>query len=279
MRVVVAMDTEQSVAIIGYGYVGKAVEAFFRSHYKTVIYDPPLGYTDKDAVNAASLAVICVPTPMSADGSVDLSFIEGTFEWLTAPLILIKSTVPPGTTARLTKQYSLEERLVFSPEYIGEGKYTVPFWKGWPHPTDMKLHNFFIFGGAPRAMTQILEYFKRIAGPSARFMQTDSTTAELVKYMENSWLAAKVTFVNEFYEIAKAFGVDYNELRELWLLDGRVEPSHTLVFTESRGFGGKCLPKDLNGIVRASEQAGYSPNLLKQVLSSNTQMGGESAPQ
>ena len=70
---------EKSVAIIGYGYVGKAIEAYFKDEYRIVLYDPFLGYMDKEPVNEADLAVVCVPTPMQEDGSVDLSAIEETF--------------------------------------------------------------------------------------------------------------------------------------------------------------------------------------------------------
>jgi UDPglucose 6-dehydrogenase len=87
--------------------------------------------------------------------------------------------------------------------------------------------------------------------------------------MCNSWGAHKVTFANEWFEIANIFGVNYDELRELFVLDTRVEKIHTAVLKSKRGFGGKCFPKDVNAIVKATEKAGYSPELLKQVLKSN----------
>mgnify|MGYP001588600365 FL=1 len=111
-----------------------------------------------------------------------------------------------------------------------------------------------------------------MAGWSPVYVQTDSTTAELVKYMENSFLAAKKIFCDEFFDIAQSFGVDYNELKELWLLDGRMGRSMTLIYPESRGFGGKCLPKDINAIVKQAEKQGYVPKLLKQVLSINKEL-------
>lgn len=110
-------------------------------------------------------------------------------------------------------------------------------------------------------------------GPFCKYLQTDSTTAELVKYMENCWLATKVTFCNEFFDIANTFGVDYNELRELWLLDGRVGESHTIVYEENRGFGGKCLPKDTEALYGKIEDEGYSyiAKLLEAVINTNKQ--------
>lgn len=264
---------KKTVAIIGYGYVGKAVHGFFKDHFNVLIYDigqPDISASKEEINKKADLAVISVPTPMGKDGSADLSAIESTLAWLDTTLILIKSTIPPGTTAGLSKKHKRD--IAFSPEYIGEGHYTVPFWKGYPDPLDMKKHDFMIIGGSKKITGRILSFFKTVLGAEPRYLQTDSTTAELVKYMENSFLATKVTFCNEFFDIAKTFGVDYNELRELWLLDGRIGRSHTVVHEDKRGFGGKCLPKDVNALVKAAQKAGKDAKLLKAVLSVNDQI-------
>jgi UDP-N-acetyl-D-mannosaminuronate dehydrogenase len=138
------MNTEnkKTVAIIGYGYVGKAVRNFFRDHFNILIYDMASAESaPKEDINRmADLAVVSVPTPMGKDKSADLSAIESTLKWLKVPLILIKSTIPPTTTAVLSKKFKKD--IAFSPEYIGEGNYIVPFWKGYPDPLDMKKHEF-----------------------------------------------------------------------------------------------------------------------------------------
>ncbi len=282
----------KKIAIIGHGYVGDAMFRFFTDHFELCVVDPKYDDFEKKKVeaNTADLAIICVPTPESADHSVDLSFIESTLNWLDPnKLVLIKSTIPPGTTDRLKQgtrkievtidgvaqqeEQTFTRRLVFSPEYIGEGKYVVQWWaKNYPHPTDMKYHSFQIFGGERVDAIEVAHYFQRVLGPEAEMCFTDAKTAELCKYMENSWGATKVTFCNEFYEIAKAVGVNYEELRELWLKDGRVERMHTAVFPDARGFGGKCYPKDVNGIVEQSKKAGYTPKLLATVLSVNDEI-------
>lgn len=263
---------KKNIAIVGYGYVGQAMYRFFKDHYNIKVYDPfssAIQSSTKEEVNSCDFAVVCVPTPMSDGGEVDLSIIRETLGWLNTPNILIKSTIPPGTTEMLAKETG--KNICFSPEYIGEGNYVVQWWKdkGYPHPTDMKYHDFQIFGGPREVTSAVLQYFKRVLGPDVRYHQTDSKTAELCKYMENSWAGMKVTFCNEFYELAKSVGVDYDELRELWLLDGRVERMHTAVFKDKRGFGGKCLPKDINGIVKVAEAHGYEPKFMKQMLESN----------
>lgn len=279
----------KSVAVIGHGYVGSSVARFFAKHFETIVFDPHkykgsneiIGqdgskiYTTsyKTGVNGCDLAIVCVPTPMAEDRSVDLSIIEEVIEWIECPLILIKSTIPPGTTEALKAKYP-KKRIVFSPEYIGEGKYVVQWWKdkNYPHPTDMKYHNFQIFGGAKEDCIAVSHFFQRVVGPEPEMCFTDATTAELCKYMENAWGATKVIFCNEFYEIAKALGVSYEELRELWLKDGRVERMHTAVFPDARGFAGKCYPKDVNGIVEQSKKNGYFPALLTAVLATNNEI-------
>jgi UDPglucose 6-dehydrogenase len=258
-----------TLAIIGYGYVGKAISAFFERTTNICIYDPALGHTNKEAADKADFAVICVPTPMSDTGAVDLTYIRETFEWLKTPLIIIKSTIPPGTTDSLRKQYALDGRICFSPEYIGEGNYPVPYWNDIPHPIEMEKHSFHIFGGDKKATRKAIAYWTCAGGPFAKYLQTDAATAELVKYAENSWIATKITYMNELYDIAETFGSDFNELRELFLLDGRVGRSHTLVYPNRRGFHGKCIPKDTNGIVAQAKSKGYTPHLLEKVLEVN----------
>jgi UDPglucose 6-dehydrogenase len=269
------MEYKKTVGVIGYGYVGQAVANFFKDKFDVRIYDAyKPEYSDKTKVTNVDLAVICVPTPMSETGHCDTSIVEDVISWINAKNILIKSTIPPGTTASLIKKTG--KQICFSPEYIGEGKYEVPFWKGYPDPTDMKKHDFVIIGGEAGARSDILSFFKRVLGAEPRYFQTDTTTAELCKYMENAFLATKVVFVNEFYDIAQSFGVDFNELREMWLADGRIGRSHTQVFEDGRGFSGKCLPKDVNAIVHASINSGYTPELLKSVLEVNTKMNTKS---
>lgn len=255
------------VAIVGYGYVGKAIHRFFGDKV-VAIYDPYFKQklksikNSKRAVNACDLAVVCVPTQPAKDDSCDTSLVESTIDWLKTPLILIKSTVEPGTTQKLIKKTG--KPIAFSPEYIGEGKYFTPYWK-YPDPEDMKKHTFQIFGG-PREVTQkIIDIFVRVMGPHVSYLQTDSTTAELVKYMENSWGAMKVIFANEWFDICEAHGSDYREVRELWAMDSRVEKMHTAVFVDNRGYGGKCFPKDVKAIIASSRKKGYKAKLLESV--------------
>jgi len=108
--------------------------------------------------------------------------------------------------------------------------------------------------------------------------QTDARTAELTKYMENAYLALKVAFCNEFCSIAEAYDIDYNELRELWLLDPRIGRSHTYVLPHARGFGGRCLPKDLNAIIEVARRKGVTPTLLEATRQANDDVRATANP-
>jgi UDPglucose 6-dehydrogenase len=136
---------------------------------------------------------------------------------------------------------------------------------------DLGSRTFFIIGGRLEVREKIISLFKYLFDSGRmHFCLVDSTTAEIIKYMENSYLATKVIFCEEFFRICESFGVDYNQVREGWLLDPRIEPSHTFVRKDGDpGFGGKCLPKDVSAIISASEKAGYTPDLLKAVFEYN----------
>jgi UDP-glucose 6-dehydrogenase len=115
----------------------------------------------------------------------------------------------------------------------------------------------------------VADLYKQAFSAELLIHQSDARTAELTKYMENCFLALKVTFCNEFYDLAQQFGVDYNELRELWLLDPRIGRSHTFVLPDDRGFAGKCLPKDVSALVQSACAAGYAPQLMMAMIEAN----------
>ena len=243
------------IAIIGGGVVGTGMAKLFCSRFPTKVYDK-----GDELPDWVDLAIVCVPTPPKSDGSCDISIIEDVIPNISAGLILIKSTIPPGTTTYLREKYG--KYINFSPEYMGESSYFTPFWK-YPDPMRAETHSFVIVGGDEAS--EILNYFMEVMSVDTKYMAVTAEEAELTKYMENAFFAAKVAFCNEFYDIAKLWGVDYKKLRELWLLDSRINPNHTLVFETRRGFGGKCLPKDLSAIIKASQAKGYEPELLTAV--------------
>lgn len=272
------------VGVVGLGYVGKGMHRLF-GDWVVSVYDPFLErlenpYGDevidltKNGFKDLDLAIICVPTNTAKDGwSCDTSIVESSVEWLVKEnpelLILVKSTVAPGTVDSLIKKYGA--RLCFSPEFLGEGSYFVPFWK-YPDSLNSVSHGFMIVGGKRENTKKVVDIFIRKMGPHTNFMQTNAKTAEVIKYMENIWGSQKVVFANEMYDCCEALGVDYREVREGWALDSRTEKMHTAVFENARGFAGKCFPKDLRAFISAVKKAGHEPRFLEEVVKSNNRI-------
>ena len=123
-----------------------------------------------------------------------------------------------------------------------------------------------IIGGDPKDREDILQFFYPVLGATKIYYQVDETTSELIKYMENSAIAAKVTLCNEFYEIAQKFGVSYSQVREGFVLDERQGKMFTIVFKNKRGWGGRCLPKDLCALIKSSVKSGYEPEFIRDVV-------------
>ena len=246
-----------SVAIIGKGHVGGCMHQLFPDAY---IYDEPKGIGTKEEVNKRDFAFVCVPTPMAEDGSCDTSIVDDVLSWLNPKqVIIIRSTVPVGYTFK--KRIQDMKNIIFQPEYYGETK---------NHPFENPHNRSWItLGGAPGLTAKVAELYQTVFTAELIINQIDSGTAELAKYMENAFYATKVTFCNEFYEIAKAMGLDYNRVRETWLLDPRISRDHTFVYPDNRGYGGACLPKDLSAIVVQAYEHGVSPYLLDSVEVAN----------
>lgn len=240
----------------------------FENHASIVTYDlrHDKNYPAKDLASC-DFGVVCVDTPQAHDGSCDASHVAEAITKLPVESILLKSTVPPGTTDMLVERTG--KSICYSPEYVGETDYYNPFWsdgiRGIP---------FVVLGGEPTVRHRFIDILMPILGATKVYFQCTAGEAEVIKYMENAFLAMKVTFITEFCRICQALGVDWHTVREGWLLDPRVNASHTAVFPRSPGFSGKCLPKDLSAIIHTSTSAGYVPELLLEVLKSNTRFRG-----
>lgn len=267
------------VGIVGYGAVGRALGRFFaRSESLHVrVYDTCIAqYASLEnllAVDRCDIVFVAVPTPYDeARQTCNTSIVEEIIDTLSSP-VCIKSTIPPGTTDALIARTG--KPIAFSPEYIGESP---------GHPwLEIDSCGFVVLSGDQTACGLARKVYETVALPDLRYFQTTALTAELGKYMENSYLAWKVSFVNQFYDLAVAAGIDFAELREMFLLDSRVGESHTQVSPE-RGFGGKCLPKDLRAIAAWARQNDCQAALIEAIVAYNeriraaqTRSGGEAS--
>ncbi len=253
----------KKILVVGMGYVGNVVFDFFKDHYEVTGYDKYReGYTDKPEGHF-DLAVVSVPTQPKEDGSCDTSVVEEVLRWIDADVVLLRSTVPPGTTDMLKEKTG--KRIVFSPEYSGESKY----WSPYTFVNNEKEIDFYIFGGDKEDCQFVIDLYVPVAGPTKKYRMTDARIAEVVKYMENTYFAWKTHFAAEMKHICDAVKVPYWEVRDLWALDPRVDPMHTAVFPGNYGFGGKCLPKDSLAMLNWSRAAGYNPEILAAIINKN----------
>lgn len=223
---------KSKVAIIGYGVVGKAMHALFPG---ALIYNGekhPVGKLTYKDINKADVAFVCVPTPSKKDGSCDSSIVEEVISKLDTPLIIIRSTVEPGTKDRLREKY--KKHIVFCPEYIGETK---------DHPMRNGLsRTFLILGGEREDTNKAIEVFQQVYNASIKIRQMSAIEAEMVKYLENRRIAFTVAECNEAYDLCQKLGVNYNNVREaVFQDDPRMSPYWTFVYPKNRGFDTKCL--------------------------------------
>lgn len=250
------------IGIVGLGHVGSNLAKLFP---KAVGYDEPKGVGTKEEINTCDVVFVCVPTPSASLGKCDTSIVENVLSWINSDLIVIRSTIPVGFTDQ--QEQLLNKNIVFQPEYYGETP---------SHPfADPYSRNWITLGGRREIMGNVIQAYQSVFTSELIINIVEARTAELAKYMENCYLATKVTFCNEFYDIANAFGVDYNQLRETWLLDPRIGRSHTFVYENARGFDGNCLPKDISAIVYQAEQLGVNCGLLKNVIRRNNTFHNE----
>lgn len=256
------------VGVIGNGFVGESQAFAFSPTTDLRIYDiDPLKSTHKkEQIDECDFIFVCVPTPMRKDGTQDLSFIEKVFqEAVSGPIYIIKSTVLPGTTQKLIDKYR-DLNIVFSPEFLTERTAKL----------DMLTQARIIIGGAKELTTKVSELFEQ------RFMnrhiiETDSITAELIKYMNNTFFATKVSIVNEFKLLADKIGADWQTALYGFAADSRIGDSHLHVpGPDGRlGYGGTCFPKDVNALLSFAKEHNINLNTIEGGWKTNLEVRPE----
>jgi UDPglucose 6-dehydrogenase len=231
-----------NIGVIGNGFVGKAVvHGFTKDDNSIVISDPLLGTTTKDVMASnPEVIFICVPTPMSDDGSIDSSIIDTVIKEINGydGIIVLKSTVTPDIVKSLSDTY---ERFVYNPEFLTETNAL--------HDFEHATHH--VFGGRPNVTKLLEEYYNNntICIPAPKYHMS-APEASFVKYGMNSFLAAKVLFFNQWSDAIESFGCSYSEIMKGITADPRIGISHTSVPGPDgrKGYGGACFPKDTTAI-------------------------------
>lgn len=303
-----------SIGVIGQGFVGGSLTTVFSERGETVyVYDKvgkvaPGGIanftrqTTSDVTTPKSIIefvkecdltpgfsgvfFVCLPTPMYEDGSADTSIVEDVLEVMSQipyttdtpdRVVVIKSTIPPGTTERWNKMFNdYGLHVVFNPEFLTEANAV----------NDMREQNRIVLGGPRPHINTVRNIFQR-AFPKVPIVKTSSTTAEMVKYVTNCLLAVKVSFANEVAQICEALdsdglNIDYDKVVEYAKFDRRLGDSHWSVpgpvpthdGRYVRGFGGHCFPKDINALMSVARQYDVTPTVMQAAWNKNLEVRG-----
>lgn len=263
------------LGIVGHGFVGRAVEyAFTHPLVDLHIADPKYDTSIDDMLEFDPMCVfVCAPTPMNPEsGFVDASIVEDAVLKLiehTEALVVVKSTITPDIIDRLYNSMFEDgvDRFVYNPEFLTEKSAEEQFVNA----------DFHVLGGTERGtaeLTQIYDIFSLCK--SDTYYRMSAAEASFVKYGINAFLATKVTFFNQFFDLVNMFGCSYNIVTRAMGSDPRVGIGHTRVpgYDRKRGFGGACLPKDTTALLKFSEIKDEEGNvvsfdLLKNVLDIN----------
>jgi len=299
------MITKGSIAVVGQGFVGGSLTTVFAERgFDVYVYDKsgkvapgglqttPEIYQGKPITNVYDLVIgcklvknfsgiyfVCLPTPMNPDGSADLSIVEGVLDELASipgdRIAVVKSTVPPGSVTNWNKKYSSTGlRVIFNPEFLREATAL----------DDMRNQDRIILGGPRPHINKVKQLFQG-AFPNVKIIKTSSSNAEMVKYVTNCFLATKVSFANEIYQICGAldqigFDIDYDKVIEYATYDKRLGTSHWTVpsFEVDEngknlfGFSLSCFPKDLNALKKVGKDLNVKTTVLDAVWEKNLEV-------
>lgn len=257
------------IAIIGYGFVGKALKNGLKKNTTVYIVDPKLQTSIKDLKNfAPEVIFICVPTPMREDSSQDISIVEQVInEIMHLSLnccLVLKSTVIPNHLKNLEKK---NKNLVYNPEFLRE-----------KHADEDFINSDLIIFGGPKESSEFLSkvYKNHTKCTNTNYVFTDIMSASLIKYSINSFLSTKVTFFNELHDLFNASGADesWENFTNFIAKDKRIGNSHMQVpgHDGRLGFGGACLPKDSNAFYVYSKFLNSPLRLLNEAIQINNKI-------
>lgn len=257
------------LGIVGAGFVGGSVIAGFDKNVDQFVVDPKHNKnTIKDLVSFdPPIVFVCVPTPESKDGDVDASFAKSVLKDLNnekySGIVVIKSTITPRHLTKFKKSYS-NLRLVYNPEFLTEAN---------AHE-DFKNPQMQVLGGRWKDCELVEKaYVKHSSVRVCPTFKTDLITASMLKYTINSFLATKVTFFNELYELYQQSGASqsWEQFTDMLKRDTRIGDTHMSVPGPDGkfGFGGHCFPKDTKAFLHYAESEGIDLNLLQTAVEQN----------
>jgi len=267
------------IGIVGNGFVGSSVAFGFSPQCGC----DSLGITiyDKDESKSthslsetleSDFIFVSVPTPSNKNGSINLDIVYQAFEEMdkvntrTDNVFLLRSTVTPGSTREIQERFP-DLNIVFNPEFLTERSAKFDFIN----------QARFIVGGPEFGVKRVSELYKWRFGQNIPMIETNYETAELIKYMNNTFFATKVSLMNEMYQISEKCGADWDMAVEGFVLDSRIGHSHLNVPGPDGkfGFGGSCFPKDIQAMIHFAKTLGIKPNTLEGAWETNLEVRPE----
>ena len=254
-----------NIGVVGNGFVGGAVQKTLQHFYDVCTYDTKKELSScenlEELVSKSRFIFVCLPTPMRNTGQCDITRVKNTIlkinricgtELYKNRIVIIKSTVVPGTTDTLNEQCE-NISVLFNPEFLTEANSF----------NDFKNQSRIIIGGSRPASSYTKTMFRKVF-PLIPIIKTGAKYAEVVKYFINCFLTTKISFANEMYELCEAINLDYDKVVEYALYDNRLGQSHFSVPGPDGdfGFGGHCFPKDLLAMIYFRGALGLSSTML-----------------
>lgn len=275
------MKIDKKIGIIGNGFVGSAVEFGFSANVgvdaDVKVYDKDENkstHTLKEVVVESDIIFISVPTPSNQNGSVNLDIVNDVLAEISQikkenkfdNIILLRSTAIPGTTRKLQEKYS-NLRIVFNPEFLTERSAN----------QDFINQSRFVLGGDPNDISIVSKLFRERFGSTISIIETNYESAELIKYMTNTFFATKISFLNDMKILSDESGARWEDVIEGFVRDGRVGHSHLNVpgHDGKYGFGGSCFPKDIQALISYGDSVGVDLSVLKGAWKTNLKVRPE----
>lgn len=240
------------IGIAGYGFVGKAHESVLKDYHDLIIYDPALGYYGD--LRHADAIIVCVSTPQRPNGGCHMDNVYCIIEDNPNVPILIKSTISVEGWDMLKDAYP-NTNITFSPEFL----------RAATALEDFQNTTTILLGGGNTG------FWADIFITAMGNINVDIAEAKeliLAKYARNSFLALKVSYFNQMYDLCSKLGIDYDKVRQYTIIDERIGESHSVI-SEERGFGGHCFPKDVNALINTAERDNVDLSILKNAVEYN----------
>lgn len=243
------------------GMVGSCLRKYFekKSNYELYLYDKGQNVGSMEEINKADFIYVCVPTPYDDELGCDTRIVDDVISKIIGKkIIIIKSTVTPGTTEKLQKVYPYH-KILFNPEFLTE----------MTADQDMNYPDRQIIGYTDKSYTSAKDVLLQLPlAPLERIVP--ATAAEMIKYAGNCWFSTKVSYANQLYDLCEEIGIDYKTVLEGMAADKRIGRTHLKIFHKGyKGFGGACLPKDIKALLKLAEEKGVDLSVLKEVNAYN----------